>query len=111
MSSLIRRFVRGCLKRRGYDVIPYDPDKDFADQDLRDEDESLGIQSSVGPFTMTSRANVSAFCHSIDYIVRNKIPGAIVECGIWRGGSMMAAALRLMQLEAADRDLYFFDTF
>jgi O-methyltransferase len=34
-----------------------------------------------------------------------------VECGVWRGGSMMAAARTLQALGATDRDLYLFDTF
>jgi len=44
-------------------------------------------------------------------IVRHHIPGAIVECGVWRGGSMMAVALTLLELQAATRPLYLYDTF
>jgi len=39
------------------------------------------------------------------------VPGDVVECGVWRGGSMMAVAKTLVDLQAADRDLYLFDTF
>jgi hypothetical protein len=39
------------------------------------------------------------------------VSGAIVECGVWKGGSMMAAALTLLRLDAADRDLFLLDTF
>ena len=42
---------------------------------------------------------------------RAGIEGDIVECGVWRGGSMMAAALTLLRLGDTDRDLYLFDTF
>ncbi|XDD51544.1 TylF/MycF/NovP-related O-methyltransferase [Leptospira sp. WS92.C1] len=42
--------------------------------------------------------------------MKNKIEGDIVECGVWRGGSMMATAYRLMHLKAS-RMLYLFDTF
>ena len=34
-----------------------------------------------------------------------------MECGVWKGGSMMAAALTLLDLKRQDRDLYLFDTF
>jgi O-methyltransferase len=44
------------------------------------------------------------------YISRANIPGAIVECGVWRGGSMMAAALALREVNDF-RDLYLFDTY
>jgi O-methyltransferase len=38
------------------------------------------------------------------------VPGAIVECGVWRGGNMMAAALTLQHL-GVTRPIYLFDTF
>jgi O-methyltransferase len=61
--------------------------------------------------TMTSPRRIAALCDSVEYTVRANVPGAIVECGVWKGGSMMAAALTLLGLDRADRDLYLFDTF
>jgi O-methyltransferase len=61
--------------------------------------------------TMTSPRRIAALCDSVEYAVRSGVPGAIVECGVWRGGSMMAAALTLLRLDSDDRDLYLFDTF
>jgi hypothetical protein len=61
--------------------------------------------------TMTTPRRIAALCDSVEHAVRGGVPGAIVECGVWRGGSVMAAALTLMRLDAADRDLYLFDTF
>jgi hypothetical protein len=45
------------------------------------------------------------------YVAINEVRGALVECGVWRGGSMMALALALLQSACADRPLYLFDTF
>jgi O-methyltransferase len=45
------------------------------------------------------------------YVVANNVPGAIVECGVWRGGSVMMAALTLQQAGIRDREIYLFDTF
>jgi hypothetical protein len=39
-----------------------------------------------------------------------RVPGAVVECGVWRGGSMMAIALALRSVGDV-RDLYMYDTF
>lgn len=64
----------------------------------------------VEPFTITPPERVFALIRAVEYVVRNKIPGAIVECGVWRGGSMMAAALALLK-ESASRDLWLYDTF
>ena len=70
------------------------------------------IVARVAPtFTMTSKERVASLCSSVEYIVRCNIPGAFVECGVWRGGSMMAIALALRHLGVTDRDLYLFDTF
>lgn len=45
------------------------------------------------------------------YVVANEIPGDIVECGVWRGGSMQAAALALLGCADVTRDLHLYDTF
>jgi O-methyltransferase len=65
----------------------------------------------VRRYTMTTPRRIAALCDSVEYAVRAEVPGAVVECGVWKGGSMMAAALTLLRLDAADRDLYLFDTF
>lgn len=67
--------------------------------------------NAVKPYTMTSPERVNALCEAVEYLVRNSISGPIVECGVWRGGSMMAAALTLQRLGDEQRDLYLFDTF
>jgi O-methyltransferase len=71
----------------------------------------VAIFNKVKPFTMTSPERVIGLCDAVRYVTTNGIEGAIVECGVWRGGSSMAAALMLADLGAADRDLYLFDTF
>ena len=65
----------------------------------------------VAPFTLTSLERMLAVIDAARYIARARIPGAVVECGVWRGGSMMAAALALREVEPEHRDLYLFDTF
>ncbi len=52
-----------------------------------------------------------ALCAAVRHIQRQEIPGAIVECGVWRGGSMMAAARTLIESPGMERDLYLYDTF
>lgn len=50
-------------------------------------------------------------CDTVAHVVRNEIDGAFVECGVWRGGSTMAAALTFLELGAGNRELHLFDTF
>lgn len=65
----------------------------------------------VRPHTMTSPQRVQALILATRYIVKRRIPGAIVECGVWRGGSMLATARTLLDAGDTTRELYLFDTF
>jgi hypothetical protein len=60
---------------------------------------------------MTTPPRVYALVRAVEYVASRDVPGAIVECGVWRGGSMMAAALTLRRVGAANRNLYLYDTF
>src|SRR5882672_350035 len=65
----------------------------------------------VKPYTMTSMERVVALCQSIAYLEKHDVPGDIVECGVWKGGSIMAAALALLGLDSTQRQLWLYDTF
>lgn len=89
-------------------------------RDLRQAYRSLGmsdvptwqrdILSAVKPFTMAGALRTLSTIAAVEYVVRHRVGGAIVECGVWRGGQMMAAAMALKHL-GAERDIYLFDTF
>ena len=66
---------------------------------------------TVAPHTMTSTEKLAALVEATRYVVHHRVPGEIVECGVWRGGSMQAVALTLLELGSADRELHLFDTF
>jgi hypothetical protein len=73
--------------------------------------EFFALYERVKPYTMTSIERLYAMHKAVEYVARAGLPGAIVECGVWRGGSMMMAALTLAALGKTDRDLFLFDTF
>ncbi|SRR6266481_749023 len=112
VTGLVKRCVHRFVQAFGYDVVrfspnlvpPPDPHPDF-DEPTRE------LIKYVLPYTMTSKERLFALRRSVEYIVRNNIPGDIVECGVWKGGSMMAVARTLIELGAGDRNLYLFDTF
>ena len=43
--------------------------------------------------------------------MKSNIPGDIVECGVWKGGSVVIIACTLLNMGSTNRDLYLFDTF
>lgn len=69
------------------------------------------IIEKVFPYTMTSPERLYGLISATMYIVKHGIQGDVVECGVWRGGSMMAVAETLMALGDTSRHLYMYDTY
>lgn len=67
--------------------------------------------AAVRPFTMTSSERIWSLLRAVDYVVDQPVEGAFVECGVWRGGSVMVMARRLLERGAEDRELWLYDTF
>lgn len=136
---MIKKLVKDGVRRLGYDVhrisskrpdslvtpheippplaleIPIEAASPAAQPTFHDildvEDWIQDIAKKVEPYTMTSRARVAGLCSAIEYVTRRKIPGDFVECGVWRGGSSMAAAWALTHVGDLSRSLHLFDTF
>ena len=75
-----------------------------------DEDALETIQR-VHPYTMLSSNKLFVLIEAVRYVHRHAIPGAVAECGVWRGGAVMAAAMTFQQLGVNDRTFYLYDTF
>ena len=106
--SRFRGGVRSAAQRFGYDIIKIDPNAQFPSDVEADERREL---EAVLPYTMTSAGQLASLRDAVRYVEAAKIPGDIVECGVWRGGSMMAAARMLKDLGTPTRHLYLFDTY
>jgi O-methyltransferase len=74
-------------------------------------EQERAILSKAAPYTMTSPARMASLVESVKFIVKNKIEGDIVECGVWRGGSMMIIASTLLALGDTSRSLFLYDTY
>jgi hypothetical protein len=91
-------------QRLGLEIKPSGFSSDF-------DQPSIEIIRRVEKHTMTTPDRLYSLIQAVNYVVDAGVPGDIVECGVWRGGSMMAAALSLIQRQRCDIDLYLFDTF
>jgi O-methyltransferase len=98
-----RKLAAGYLWRLAYLVPPPLP-PDY-------EPELVETIKRVRRYTMTTPRRLAALCDGVSYVVDQDVEGGIAECGVWRGGSMMAVALTLLRRGVRDRDLYLFDTF
>jgi O-methyltransferase len=81
-------------------VIPIDASQDFIDTYYKTK-----------PYTMTSLDRMFAAYNAAEYIEKNNIEGDIVECGVWRGGSAMIMAMKLMQMKSTSRNIFLYDTY
>lgn len=105
---MIKKAIHRLFRSFGFDVIKYRGENWVPADFCADEVE---IIRAVRPYTMTSPERISALIHAVRYISERAIPGSIVECGVWKGGSMVAAARVLLERNDLGRDLYLFDTF
>ena len=109
MSRLARTLERVTARVRGAvdgspAPSPGDPSDSLAPWERQIIDEAR-------PYTMTSPERIVANIDAVRYLLRRRVPGAFVECGVWRGGSVLAM-IRCLQREGVDdRDIYLFDTF
>lgn len=102
MIHYVKNLAKRRSRKRRRDKVKIPPDLDA---------QTAATIERVQPFTQTSPERIASFCNAVKYVVANEIPGDIVECGVWRGGSMMAAAITLQHVNADDRQLYLYDTY
>ncbi len=61
-------------------------------------------------FTMLSVERLYALYKATEYISKSNLPGDVVECGTWKGGSAMMIALSLLRHNYLKK-IYLYDTF
>ena len=105
---MIKEFIRKQLNKRGYDIIKLGKSEQWP---VDFEESHRKIVEKVKPYTMTSRERIFGLIEAVKYLSKNKIQGDIVECGVWRGGSMLAIAEVLTEMNDTGHELYLYDTF
>ena len=69
------------------------------------------IINAVKPYTFTPLHAILSLIDSVKYVIENDIQGSLVECGVYRGGSVMAMIMTLQEMGVSDRHIYLYDTF
>jgi len=73
-------------------------------------DEESIILDRARSLTMTSTERQISLCRILDFVIANNISGDFVECGVWRGGSSMIAAMKFKE-SGTNKRLWLYDTF
>ncbi|HEV8604715.1 MAG TPA: TylF/MycF/NovP-related O-methyltransferase [Tepidisphaeraceae bacterium] len=69
------------------------------------------ILRKVRPFTMVPQSSLVDLARQVRVVLEQKIPGALVECGSWRGGASFLMAEILRREGARDRKVWLLDSF
>ncbi len=69
------------------------------------------IIAQVNGLTLTGTLRLESLLQSVEHCIARDIPGSFVECGVWKGGSVLAMILQLQELGVTDRHIYLYDTF
>lgn len=108
-ETQVKRIVKSVIRRAGYDLAPLRSSQSLKEQNPDVSEREWAIWSKVSPFTMLSLDRILANIRAVDHVVSRGIPGDIVECGVWRGGSSMAMALAIEN--QSSRTLWLYDTY
>ncbi|MFT3785907.1 MAG: TylF/MycF/NovP-related O-methyltransferase [Tepidisphaeraceae bacterium] len=108
--GLIRRLektglavLKSIVSRKGLDIVrsvPYDPSRRQVGQDW-----------PVSADTMIGLKRLNQVQAAIEDIVRNDVPGDLIECGVWRGGSTILMRAVLKTLGDTKRTVWAADSF
>ena len=101
-------FIKKLLNKAGLDIVKLNKQKKWPDDF---EPFHKEVVAKVEPYTMTSQERIFGLVEAVNYIETHKIDGDIVECGVWKGGSMLAIAETLNRHNSYSRKLYLYDTF
>ncbi len=102
------RPLAGLLRRDAEQPPPPSPTVDlFAGISAEDR----RIVERALPYTVTGVPRLQALVDAVRYSVARELPGAFAECGVWRGGSVVAMILTLQELGDTSREIHLYDTF
>lgn len=105
---MIIKTLNKIIQPTGYQIAKKQSPISF---DLQNEKEFLEFYKQCKPYTQTTVERLFALYQSCLYIINNKIPGDLVECGVWRGGSSMMIALTFLSRDITNRNIYMYDTY
>jgi len=105
---LVKRIIKKVFDQVGFEIHKKGPVQEFP---IDFDNDTIEIIKSTKPFTLTSKERNFALIEAVKYVTNHQIPGDIVECGVWKGGSVMIIAKTLINLKNQEKEIHLFDTF
>jgi hypothetical protein len=107
-SMLVKKLVQTCFSMAGYEIRRR-PDLCRDSGDISDE--CLQMIRKVRHHTMVASEGLMSLYDQVLFCERHGIPGDLVECGVWKGGSVGLMAMVNMAHAPARRHIHLFDSF
>lgn len=114
-ARIRERYLAPYLGRRNWrpaDMIPLQPE--YLQSAFGFDEEAAVKQAAaiVSESTMASFERLATLWQQVRYLDRNQIAGALVECGVWKGGCAGLMALAHLHSHATPfREIHLFDSF
>lgn len=124
LSDIMKKMIKSSLRNKGFKITRIIPTEKLANGEKSKkatwakhegyadfDDFTKKVIQKVKPYTLTPPERISETIQATKYIIRNNISGALVECGVWMGGNILAIIETLKECNINNRDIYLYDTF
>lgn len=104
----MKNFIAKKLMNAGHKLSDNHNDVSWLIPDANEQERR--IIAAASPYTSSTPAAQWAFIQAIKHVEREGVAGDIAECGVWKGGNLIIAAMMREHLGFA-RDIWGYDTF
>jgi hypothetical protein len=75
------------------------------------EERVKGLDWPLIGITMVGQRRLVNVEWALRFVISNKVPGDLIECGVWRGGTSLFARAVLKSFDVTDRHVWLADSF
>ena len=110
-NNVLKNFVQNFLSIFNLELRKKNNfEKRYFDSVAEIHENELKILNEISEYALSSRANQWSIIQSLKYIKNKNIDGDIVECGVYKGGSLLLI-LKILEILNLDKKVYGYDTF
>jgi O-methyltransferase len=110
-QNFFKKLFKSFLKFFNYKIVRINNFNDRYNDFIADaSEEDLKNIEQFSNLSLTTKANLWSIIQSLKYLDTKKITGDLVECGVFKGGTI-AMMLKYLSLLKVDRKIYGYDTF
>ena len=104
----MKNFISKKLMNAGHKLSDNHNDLSWIIPDASEQERR--IIAAASPYTSSTPTAQWAFIQAIKHVEREGVAGDIVECGVWKGGNLIIAAM-MRELLGFRREIWGYDTF